>query len=121
MLIKKHNGIKMQTLIDDLTSKLKKISFIKTNKKSKEPRTEDVARLKSMIVDEKKDYEGRINLSEDNVKNIFLNALLERSKNLKVMALMTTKASKNKANKMFLINIALIHEELALEIGNELL
>lgn len=119
MLTKTLNGIKMQTLIDDLLSKLKKVSFKKINKKSTTPISEDIDYLKKMISIEKNDYEGRANLSKDNIKNIFLNALLERSKDLKVMALMSSSSSKNNANKTFLMNIALIHEELAIEIGSE--
>lgn len=106
----------MQNLINDTLAKLKKISFKKNDNKNSSLSSSDIDNLRNVIMSESEILSSKINFTKKEVNTVLLSSLLERSKELKVMALLSDRKSKKNQNQQFLMNIANAHEELAIEL-----
>lgn len=107
----------MQNLINDTLAKLKKISFKKIDNKNSSLSTSDIDTLRSVIKSESDKLSLKSNFTKKEVNTVLLSSLLERAKELKIMSLLSERKSKKNQNQQFLMNIANIHEELAIELA----
>jgi hypothetical protein len=103
----------MQDTITSLVVKLKKLPFEKQSPKSPIIIEKSGVNLKNLISSEKDELLKELTDDDENINFVLISALLERAKELKVMALMSKNKSKKDIQYNYLSNVATLHESIA--------